>query len=80
MQDFMLTVKTLLGIKVESLDLLVKRNQAFIITHFSKSREMFCNHLLGEGVKELEMRSSIEESTKRKDSKLARMQLLVAVR
>ena len=76
----MLTVKTLLGIKVESLDLLVKRNQAFIITHFSKSREMFCNHLLGEGVKELEMRSSIEESTKRKDSKLARMQLLVAVR
>ena len=62
------------------MNLLVKRNQAFIITHFSKSREMFCNHLLGEGVKELEMRSSIEESTKRKDSKLARMQLLVAVR
>ena len=77
----MLTVKTLLGIKVESLDLLVKRNQAFIITHFSKSREMFCDHLLGEGVKELEIRRrSSAEERKRKDSKLARMQLLVTVR
>ena len=77
----MLTVKTLLGIKVESLDLLVKRNQAFIITHFSKSREMFCDHLLGEGVKELETRRrSSAEERKRKDSKLARMQLLVTVR
>ena len=74
-------IKTLLGIKVESLDLLVKRNQAFIIRHFSKTRELFCDHLLGEGVKELETRrrSSVEE-TKRKDSKLARMQLLIQVR
>ena len=73
-------IKTLLGIKVESLDLLVKRNQAFIITHFSKSRELFCDHLLGEGVKELETRRSSVEETKRKDSKLARMQLLIKVR
>lgn len=69
---------------MENLDLLVKRNQAFIITHFSKTRERFCDHLLGEGVKEqtsLEKRrrSSVEES-KRKDSKLARMQLLIKVR
>jgi hypothetical protein len=68
-------------IKVDNLDLLVKRNQAFIITHFSKSREMFCDHLLGEGGKELETRrrSSVEES-KRKNSKLERMQLLIKVR
>ena len=73
-----------MGIKVENLDLTVKRNQAFIITHFSKSRERFCDHLLGEGVKDLasldvRRRSSLEDS-KRKDSKLTRMQLLIKVR
>lgn len=69
---------------MESLDLVVKRNQAFIVTHFSKTREQFCHHLLGEGAKELasldvRRRSSVEE-TKRKHSKLTRMQLLVEVR
>ena len=34
---------------MEELDLPVKRNQAFIGTHFSKTRDKFCNHLLGEG-------------------------------
>ena len=66
------------------MDLLVKRNQAFIITHFSKTREKCCDHLLGEGVKEptsldTRRRSSVEES-KRKDTKLARMELLIKVR
>jgi hypothetical protein len=27
------------------------RNQAFIVTYFSKTREKFCDHLLGEGEK-----------------------------
>ena len=27
----------------------MKRNQAFIIKFFSKTRETFCDHLLGEG-------------------------------
>ena len=69
---------------MESLDLVVKRNQALIVTHFSKIREQFCNHLLGEGAKELasldiRLSSSLEES-KRKHSKLTRMQLLIGVR
>jgi len=34
---------------VESIDLPVKRNQEFIIKFFSKTRERFCDHLLGEG-------------------------------
>jgi len=34
---------------VEDIDLPVKRNQAFIIKFFSKTREEFCDHLLGEG-------------------------------
>ena len=37
--------------KVENLDLTVKKNQAFIVTHFSKTREKICDHLLGEGKK-----------------------------
>lgn len=66
------------------MNLLVKRNQAFIITHFSKTREKFCDHLLGEGVKEptslkTRWQSSVEKS-ERKDSKLARLQLLFKVR
>ncbi len=35
--------------QVESLDLPVKRNQAFIIKFFSKTRDKFCDHILGEG-------------------------------
>ena len=35
--------------KVEDLDLPVKRNQAFIIKYFSKTRDKFCDHILGEG-------------------------------
>ena len=35
--------------QVEEIDLPVKRNQAFIIKFFSKTRERFCDHLLGEG-------------------------------
>ena len=69
---------------MESLDLVVKRNQALIVTHFSKTREQFCDHLLGEGAKELASldirRSSSLEESKRKDSKLTRMQLLIKVR
>ena len=30
----------------------MKRNQAFIIKFFSKTRETFCDHLLGEGKEE----------------------------
>ena len=33
---------------MEKYDLPVKRNQEFIVTHFSKTREKFCNHLLGD--------------------------------
>ena len=35
--------------EVEEIDLPVKRNQAFIIKFFSKTRETFCDHLLREG-------------------------------
>ena len=38
--------------QVEELDLPVKRNQAFIIKYFSKTREKFCDHVLGEGKQE----------------------------
>ena len=31
----------------EELDLPVKRNQAYIIKYFSKTREKFCDHILG---------------------------------
>ena len=37
---------------MEELDLPVKRNQAFIIKFFSKTREKFCDHVLGEGRQE----------------------------
>lgn len=36
-------------LQVEELDLPMKRNQAFIGTHFSKTRDRFCDHILGEG-------------------------------
>ena len=65
--------------KVESLDVIVKKNQAFIVTHFSKTREHFCDHLLGEGKKEdTSMLASLKkhqgsspEEGKRKDTRLA---------
>ena len=34
--------------KVDEFDLPVKRNQAFVVTQFTKSRERFCDHLLGD--------------------------------
>ena len=46
-------------VKVEELDLPVKRNQAFIVTYFSKTREKFCDHLLGEGEKKREERKEM---------------------
>ncbi len=41
---------------MESLDLPVKRNQAFIIKYFSKTRDKFCDHILGEGDDRVEER------------------------
>ena len=35
--------------QVEELDLPIKRNQVFVIKYFSKTRDKFCDHLLGEG-------------------------------
>ena len=43
-------------LKIEELDLPVKRNQAFIIKYFSKTREKFCDHVLGEGQRETRMK------------------------
>jgi hypothetical protein len=40
-------------VKVEDLDLPIKRNQAFVIQYFSKTRDKFCHHLLGEGKQDL---------------------------
>lgn len=37
--------------KVEDMDLPIKRNQAFVIKCFSKCRDKFCDHILGEGKK-----------------------------
>ena len=34
--------------QVDDLDLPIKRNQAFMIQYFSKTRDKFCDHLLGE--------------------------------
>ena len=48
-----------LVIKVEKLDLPLKRNQAFIVTHFSKTREKFCGHLLGEGEEKRQTRMEL---------------------
>ena len=42
--------------QVEDLELPVKRNQAFVIKYFSKTRDKFCDHLLGEGKKEKDYR------------------------
>ena len=39
--------------QVEDLDLPIKRNQAFVIQYFSKTRDKFCHHLLGEGKQDL---------------------------
>ena len=39
-------------VQVDDLDLPIKRNQAFVIRSFSKNRDKFCDHLLGEGKKE----------------------------
>ena len=68
---------------MESLDLIVKRNQAFIVTHFSKSREQFCDHLLGEGQTEKSTgtvkRSSSLERRKSKSMMLGRLNLLIKV-
>ena len=36
------------ALQVESLDLPVKRNQAFIMKYFNKTRDKFCDHILGE--------------------------------
>ena len=47
------------SVQVEELDLPVKRNQAFIVTYFSKTREKFCDHLLGEGEKKREERKEL---------------------
>lgn len=33
------------------MDLPIKRNQAFVIKCFSKCRDKFCDHILGEGKK-----------------------------
>lgn len=41
-----------LMLQIDQLDLPVKRNQAFIIKYFSKTREKFCDHILGEGQRE----------------------------
>ena len=41
---------------MEKLDLPVKRNQAFIIKFFSKTRERFCDHILGEGEEKVKVR------------------------
>ena len=37
----------------------MKRNQAFIVTYFSKTREKFCDHLLGEGEKKRDERKEL---------------------
>ena len=67
---------------MESLNLIVKRNQAFIVTHFSKSREQFCDHLLGEGETDnpgATRRSSSLERRKSKSMMLGRLDLLIKV-
>lgn len=43
-------------LQVDDLDLPIKRNQAFVIRSFSKNRDKFCDHLLGEGKKEFRWR------------------------
>ena len=48
-----------INVKVEKLDLPMKRNQAFIVTHFSKTREKFCDHLLGDGEKKRDERKEL---------------------
>ena len=77
-----------LPLKVEKLDLPVKRNQAFIVTYFSKTREKFCGHLLGDdkegssssnilGLGEAGY-SSLGE-TERRGSRATRKELLIKV-
>lgn len=46
-------------VKVEELDLPLKRNQAYIVTYFSKTRERFCDHLLGEGEEKKQARKQL---------------------
>ena len=46
--------------QVEDLELPVKRNQAFVIKYFSKTRDKFCDHLLGEGKKDYRWEVLIE--------------------
>ena len=75
--------------KVEKLDLPVKRNQAFIVTHFSKTREKFCNHLIGEGENEESSKkasfgdggssSQLGGESERTGSRPARKELLIKV-
>jgi hypothetical protein len=73
---------------VEKLDLPVKRNQAFIVTYFSKTREKFCGHLLGDDKEgsssskllgQGEARYSSLGETERKGSRAARKELLIKV-
>ena len=47
--------------QVESLDLPVKRNQAFIIKYFSKTRDKFCDHILGETEEKVKVRERLLE-------------------
>lgn len=67
---------------MEKLDLPVKRNQAFIVTHFSKTRAKFCDYLLGEddGDERSKMaRWSSSGEIERKGSRSARKELLIKV-
>ena len=73
---------------MEKLDLPVKRNQAFIVTYFSKTREKFCSHLLGDDKEESsksklsglgEAEYSSQGETERRGTRAARKELLIKV-
>ena len=73
---------------MEKLDLPVKRNQAFIVTYFSKTREKFCSHLLGDDTEESsksklsglgEAGYSSQGETERRGTGAARKELLIKV-
>ena len=73
---------------MEKLDFSVKRNQAFIVTYFSKTREKFCGHLLGDdkqvgssSSKLLSLREKYKSlvEIERKGSRTMRQELLAKV-
>lgn len=75
-------------LKVEKLDLPIRRNQAFIVTYFSKTRERFCDHLLGDDKQEGSSSSKLINQgegnislgeMERKGSEAARKELLIQV-